>query len=81
MAGNVDTPFNRLFRRRAEETGIVEAQLRLLDGFRSANAEVVYTGVKYQQGLPRGQSEFPAMVHPLRLRLPHGGHSRCRADR
>jgi len=52
VAGNVDTPFNRLFRRRAEETGIFKAQLRLLDGFRRAKAKVVYTAVTYQQGLP-----------------------------
>jgi nicotinamidase-related amidase len=52
VAGNVDTPFNRLFRRRAEETGIIKAQLRLLDGFRRAKAKVVYTAVTYQQGLP-----------------------------
>lgn len=52
VAGNVDTPFNRLFRRRAEETGIIKAQLRLLDGFRRAKAKVVFTAVTYQQGLP-----------------------------
>jgi hypothetical protein len=32
VAGKVDTPFNRLFRRRAEETGILKVQLRLLEG-------------------------------------------------
>jgi nicotinamidase-related amidase len=52
VAGNVDTPFNRLFRRRAEETGIIKAQLRLLDGFRRAKAKVVFTAVTYQPGLP-----------------------------
>lgn len=52
VAGDVDTPFNRLFRRRAEETGIIKAQLRLLDGFRMAKAKVVYTAVTYQPGLP-----------------------------
>ena len=52
VAGNVDTPFNRLFRRRAEETGIIKAELRLLDGFRRANAKVVFTAVTYQPGLP-----------------------------
>lgn len=52
VAGNVDTPFNRLFRKRAEETGIIKAQLRLLDGFRTAKARVVYTAVSYQPGLP-----------------------------
>jgi nicotinamidase-related amidase len=49
VAGKVDTPFNRLFRRRAEETGIIKAQLRLLDGFRRAKAKVVFTAVTYQQ--------------------------------
>jgi nicotinamidase-related amidase len=52
VAGNVDTPFNRLFRRRAGETGIMKTQLRLLDGFRGAKAKVVYTAVTYQEGLP-----------------------------
>jgi nicotinamidase-related amidase len=52
VAGNVDTPFNRLFRRRAEETGIIKAQLRLLDGFRKAKAKVVFTAVTDQPGLP-----------------------------
>jgi nicotinamidase-related amidase len=52
VAGEVDTPFNRLFRHRAKEKGIIEAQLRLLDGFRRARAKVVYTAVTYQPGLP-----------------------------
>jgi nicotinamidase-related amidase len=52
VAGDVDTPFNRLFRRRAKEKGVITAQLRLLDEFRSAKAKVVYTAVTYQQGLP-----------------------------
>lgn len=52
VAGEVDTPFNRLFRQRAKERGIVKAQLRLLDGFRRAEAKVVYTAVTYQPGLP-----------------------------
>jgi nicotinamidase-related amidase len=52
VAGNVDTPFNRLFRRRAEETGVINTQLRLLDEFRRAKAKVIYTAVTYQQGLP-----------------------------
>ena len=52
VAGTVDTPFNRLFRRRAEETGIIKAQQRLLDGFRRAKAKVVFTAVTYQIGLP-----------------------------
>jgi nicotinamidase-related amidase len=52
VAGEVDTPFNRLFRRRAEQTGIIKAQLRLLDAFRRAKARVLYTAVSYQPGLP-----------------------------
>src|SRR5580698_4231333 len=52
VAGDVDTPFNRLFRRRAEEKGIIKAQLRLLEGFRSAKAKVIFTAVTYQPGLP-----------------------------
>jgi biuret amidohydrolase len=52
VAGDVDTPFNRLFRRRAEEKGTVKAQLRLLEGFRRAEAKVVYTAVTYQPWLP-----------------------------
>ena len=52
VAGDVDTPFNRLFRDRANEKGIITAQLRLLDEFRRAKGKVVYTAVTYQQGLP-----------------------------
>ena len=53
VAGKVDTPFNRLFRQRAEQTGIIKAQLRrLVDGFRRARAKVVFTAVTYQTGLP-----------------------------
>ena len=52
VAGEVDTPFNRLFRSRAKEKGVITAQLRLLDRFRRAKAKVVYTAVTYQQGLP-----------------------------
>jgi biuret amidohydrolase len=52
VAGDVDTPFNRMFRHRAEETGIVKVKARLLDGFRTAKAEVVYTLVAYQPGFP-----------------------------
>ncbi len=52
VAGEVDTPFNRLFRQRAVQTGIIKAQLRLLDAFRRANARVLYTAVTYQPGLP-----------------------------
>ena len=49
-AGDVDTPFNRMFRHRAEKAGIIGVQARLLDGFRTANAKVVYTLVTYQPG-------------------------------
>src|SRR5579864_5245672 len=52
VAGEVDTPFNRLFRQRAKEQGIIKAQLLLLDGFRRAEAKVVFTAVTYQPGLP-----------------------------
>jgi biuret amidohydrolase len=52
VAGDVDTPFNRLFRERAKKTGLIGVQSRLLDGFRRAKAKVVYTAVTYQQGLP-----------------------------
>ena len=51
VAGDVDTPFNQLFRRRAEETGIIKAQQLLLDAFRRAKAKVLYTAVTYKQGL------------------------------
>ena len=59
VAGNVDTPFNRLFRRRAEQTGIIAAQQRLLEGFRRAKAQVVYTAVTYQPGLPGVRPNSP----------------------
>src|SRR5579863_3862164 len=36
VAGEVDAPFNRIVRRRAEEKGLMGVQKRLLDGFRSA---------------------------------------------
>ena len=52
VAGDVDTPFNRLFRHRAKEKGVITAQQRLLDEFRRAKAKVIYTAVTYQQGLP-----------------------------
>jgi biuret amidohydrolase len=52
VAGDVDTPFNRLFRQRAEQTGLIGVQRRLLDRFRAAGAMVVYTLVAYQPGLP-----------------------------
>jgi biuret amidohydrolase len=52
VAGDVDTPFNRLFRQRAEKSGLIGVQMRLLDRFRAAGARVVYTLVAYQPGLP-----------------------------
>ena len=52
VAGDVDTPFNRLFRQRAEKSGLIGIQQRLLDRFRAAGATVVYTLVAYQPGLP-----------------------------
>ncbi|HEV3311832.1 MAG TPA: isochorismatase family cysteine hydrolase, partial [Chloroflexota bacterium] len=55
VAGDVDTPFNRIFRRRAEEKGLMGVQKRLLDGFRTSKAKgtkVVYTAVTYQPGYP-----------------------------
>jgi nicotinamidase-related amidase len=59
VAGEVDTPFNRLFRERAEKTGIIRVQARLLEGFRRANAKVIYTLVTYQPGLPGVRSNSP----------------------
>jgi biuret amidohydrolase len=50
VAGDVDTPFNRMFRHRAEETGIIKVQARLPERFRTAKAKVVYTLVTYQPG-------------------------------
>lgn len=52
VAGDVDTPFSRLFRQRAENAGLIRIQQRLLDRFRAAGARVVYTLVAYQPGLP-----------------------------
>ena len=52
VAGKVDTPFSRIFRPRAEQTGIIGVQERLLDGFRTAKAKVVYTLVTYEPGFP-----------------------------
>jgi biuret amidohydrolase len=59
VPGDVDTPFNRLFRRRAEEKGVIRVQARLLDGFRKAKAKVVYTLVTYQPGLPGVRPNSP----------------------
>ncbi len=59
VAGPVDTPFNRLFRQRAERKGVIGIQVRLLDGFRRAKAKVVYTLVTYQPGLPGVRPNSP----------------------
>src|SRR5580704_11605938 len=59
VAGPVDTPFNRLFRERAEKTGIIRAQAGLLDAFRRAQAKVLYTLVTYQPGLPGVRPNSP----------------------
>ena len=59
VAGQVDTPFNRLFRQRAEKTGVIGVQARLLDGFRRAKAKVVYTLVTYQPELPGVRPNSP----------------------
>ena len=59
VAGDVDTPFNQLFRRRAEESGIIGVQARLLDRFRTAKAKVLYTAVTYKQGLPGVRPNSP----------------------
>jgi biuret amidohydrolase len=59
VAGQVDTPFNRLFRQRAEKTGIIRVQARLLEGFRRAKAKVIYTLVTYQPGLPGVRPNSP----------------------
>ena len=76
VAGQVDTPFNRLFRQRAEKTGVIGVQARLLDGFRRANWKVVYTLVTYQPGLPGGQAELPAVSHSRREPHSSAGYSR-----
>ena len=59
VAGQVDTPFNRLFRERAKKTGVIGVQARLLEGFRKAKAKVVYTFVAYQQGYPGCRPNAP----------------------
>jgi biuret amidohydrolase len=59
VAGKVDTPFNRIFRQRAEEKGVIRVQARLLDAFRRTNAKVVYTLVTYQPGYPGVRPNFP----------------------
>src|SRR5580704_11280404 len=59
VAGQVDTPFDRIFRERAAKTGIIRVQARLLDGFRGAQAKVIYTLVTYQPGLPGVRPNSP----------------------
>jgi nicotinamidase-related amidase len=59
VAGQVDTPFDRLFRQRAENTGIIGVQERLLEGFRTAKAKVIYTLVTYQPRLPGVRANSP----------------------
>jgi biuret amidohydrolase len=59
VAGPVDSPFNRMFRQRAEKSGIIGRQARLLDAFRRAKAKVVYTFVTYQPGLPGVKPNSP----------------------
>jgi biuret amidohydrolase len=59
VAGQVDTPFNRLFRQRAEKAGVIGVQARLTDGFRRAKARVIYTLVTYQPGLPGVRPNSP----------------------
>lgn len=59
VAGQVDTPFSRLFRERAEKTGLIGVQARLVNGFRRAQAKVVYTLVTYQPGLPGVRPNSP----------------------
>ena len=59
VAGQVDTPFNRLFRKRAEKAGVIAVQARLLDAFRRSKAKVAYTFVTYQPGLPGVRPNSP----------------------
>ena len=59
VAGQVDTPFDRLFKQRAENAGIIGVQARLLDRFRATKANVVYTLVTYQLGLPGVRPNSP----------------------
>ena len=65
MAGEVDTPFQRIFRPRAKETGVIGVQKRLLNGLRTGKARVVYTAVTYQPGYPgvtRNSSLFRTLI-------------------
>lgn len=59
VAGEVQTPFNKLFRSRAEKAGIIKIQSRLLAAFRKAKATVIYTLVTYQRGLPGVRPNSP----------------------
>jgi biuret amidohydrolase len=59
VAGEVDTPFQRIFRPRAQKTGVVGVQARLLDRFRTVGATVAYTLVTYQPGLPGVKPNSP----------------------
>ncbi len=70
VVGDVDTPFNRMFRQRAEETGIIKVQARLLDGFRTAKAKVVYTVVTYQPGFPGVSANAPLFRTAIDAKLP-----------
>jgi nicotinamidase-related amidase len=67
VAGQVDTPFNQLFRQRAEQTGVIGVQARLLDGFRRVKAKVVVT---YQPGLPGVRPNSPLTLAALIRRSP-----------
>ena len=74
-------PSTEPFRRRAEETGIIGVQARLLDRFRTAKAKVLYTAVTYKQGLPGVRPNSPLWRTLFDCVLPHGGHSRGRGHR
>ena len=80
VAGEVDTPFNRLFRQRAEKTGVIGVQLRLLDGVPQGEGEGGLHGGHIPARAAWGQSELPVVAHPLRMCLPDGGDSSGRAD-
>ena len=65
VAGDVDTPFNRMFRRRAEETGIIKVQARLLDEVPHGQGEGgLYRG-HIQQGLPGVRPNSPLWRTPF----------------
>ena len=73
VAGDVDTPFNRMFRHRAEETGIIKVQARLLERFRAARAKVVYTLVTYQPGFPGVRPNSPLFRTAIDANCPLEG--------